>query len=545
MIKERDLEIEIERILSDAEQKWDYSLFNEIRRNMLTALEFIEKKHSGEEEIDMIKVLDEYQKDKEAQQRKNVLDRGYFFFMDVVNTFAKRPEYVWEIYDKAENKKDFFHIGKFDYSFGKDGNLYAFARYILANVFVNNNLTIDDVEKMSLAQRMKYIEKVHKYFGETLKTKQESIEKTNIIETLKNTFEELERLGALEISRKQHNEKMQRAGADILTIPDDLSPIGENGEFYGEDLNKLSIFKLKAMLAHYLNRLEKVKENIGLGMFLVTNFSKQNDFFRTSFNKLTEEEIKENWKRFYTMSRLLDDEMDVIYGAILNDESKGDRRELLVSEVYEMIQKKYENVWPKFFGSIDMKDEFFVFMTTNGFVKRNLYLLKDDLIEQLLAESYTENLNWGIIDESEDNRPILTKRVLVGIDIPGMNFPLRLHFHLSKLKEIALNYMKTTEVPLYAGNEDITYMGKNVGAEIYKPIDTKQSTVLKKLLKTKKASNLLKHVACMQLPNMVKKLNDGKYFKRGEGISKTIPDFIDLITSKIRRTGKALGKNQE
>lgn len=542
MGKERDLEIEIKRILTDADQKWDYSLINEIEKNMNRALSFMDQKYSSNEEINMLEVLNEYQQDKEEHQRKNTLNSGYFFVMEVVNAFVKKPEIVWEIYDKTQNKNDFFERSEFEYSFGKDENLYAFSREVLSSIFLDNKLSIEDVAKFTKEQREKYIKSVHKYFEEKFKPNQEKTEKQNLLDNLKNTLEELERLGALEASRKLHNEKMNRAGADVLMISEGVQSIDDNGIFYGCDLEKLSIFKLQAMLAFYLNRLEKVKENIGLGMFLVTAFSKKEDFYKSSLKNLDKTDLKEVWKRFYTMSRILDDEMDVIYDIAAKRTADGNRTELLVSEVYDAIMKKYSKVWKRTFGDVDMKDEFFIFMTTNGFSKRNHYILKDELIEELLVQCANENINWGIIDESESNKPILSKRILIGIDIPGMNMPLRLHYHYSNVKKLAKHYMKTNEFPLYVGNEDFTYLGQNVGAELFMPIETKQSNWLKNAMKSKvgKGSNMLKHIVCMQLPNMVKKLYDKKYFKRGEDLSQTIPDFVDLETSKIRRSGKRI-----
>ena len=96
-------------------------------------------------------------------------------------------------------------------------------------------------------------------------------------------------------------------------------------------------------------------------------------------------------------------------------------------------------------------------------------------IVQFFIQDFLNNkskvTNWGIIpDKREANK----NYVIIGIDYPGFNLPLKMHV----LKSGVLNCIKylqgDTILPIYNGGRDMRYIGKNIKTSILMPLTQKK-----------------------------------------------------------------------
>ena len=110
-----------------------------------------------------------------------------------------------------------------------------------------------------------------------------------------------------------------------------------------------------------------------------------------------------------------------------------------------------------------------------------------------------------------------------------------------KSVELMKEYVGEEEVPIYIGADDFVLDGDNFGTQLLLPITSKQSAALKKLARRKEdrpseVSKLVKHIACVQLPNMVRKLLDEK-----TGKTQQYPDYINIFTRRVRQAQRKGG----
>lgn len=169
------------------------------------------------------------------------------------------------------------------------------------------------------------------------------------------------------------------------------------------------------------------------------------------------------------------------------------------------------------------------------FQTRN-YMVKSRLIEDIILQSIEQNINWGIMEEDEAIR--IGKRVLLGFDIPGLNAPLRVHCNLTDLKSIMHDYLKTDEVPLYVGTEDFRTSGRGDGTPLLLPLRNPEINYIKKVSKKKNfesgpAEKYIKHVACTQMPNQLKRILSEK-----TGKTQKYPDKANIYTKKIIKSDR-------
>ena len=86
------------------------------------------------------------------------------------------------------------------------------------------------------------------------------------------------------------------------------------------------------------------------------------------------------------------------------------------------------------------------------------YQLKDNILISLLFNLFNNNIaskNWGLSLENSGKSPKDQDKVLLAIDMPGFNMPIRLHVKREALlKDFLKANQNTTRIPLYQGEDD-------------------------------------------------------------------------------------------
>lgn len=122
--------------------------------------------------------------------------------------------------------------------------------------------------------------------------------------------------------------------------------------------------------------------------------------------------------------------------------------------------------------------------------------------------------------------------ILLGIDYPGFNVPLKLHTKRKDLVEFLNMYKNSSVVPIYEGSADIEYRGKKQSSKIFMPLTQDRESEI--IQKNKNLSPVdLRYNYIRQLGNLIT--------KKVKKISKMYPhEYIDLSTGKkgIKINGK-------
>ena len=169
------------------------------------------------------------------------------------------------------------------------------------------------------------------------------------------------------------------------------------------------------------------------------------------------------------------------------------------------------------------------------------YKLKDaNLIGILASLSEARYVkNWGIILEAEDDS---RRKLLLGVDIEGLNMPLRLHID----EDIVYDFIKanqgTSLIPIYDGDKDFMFQGRNIGAQVMLPLDTPRRKAIEEFQKNPigytSTKNFISHLAFLANYNNYPehlKVEKVKVKKGKAKVSKEIPPrrYFDLDTGAI------------
>lgn len=422
----------------------------------------------------------------------------------------------------------------------------------MSSYTLRNDL-MERINELARSPNAKIAKEIAKFSNKTLKPMMNEQFQKILNEKIVLLLRELDFLGSLSQNQIKYNETMKKIGLEGLQLSDGAEAVSASGELYGVSLKDATIPQLEAIYTFYANRLEKEREKIGMGLFTIKKIIEQSRLqeegeperaVKTGTERLViksamdSENLKAIWKRQQILLKIVERHQEEVI-KILNEDVLGQnaKGEISVSKVYERIFKNYEERYPKILGDekADLKADVELLVRTIGFERFAYYYSKEVMLEDLVMHASKQNWNWGIILE-KDNRSSLKRYCFIGIDIPGLNMPLRLHFPIERIREIAKNYLKTEEFPLYIGNEDFSVNGRMIGTNLLLPLIPKQIEEVKKLAKKAKVNmienvEIIKHIAATQLPNPIKKLLDDK-----TGRTQKYPDYISVVTGEIRRT---------
>lgn len=528
MVKREEIIDDVKREYSNLDGQWTSLTAHKIRSEMLITLDFIKKVYPGMTSMD--EIIEKYYQDNFVKNDYEGLMFGYTYALDQIQNHLKNPNGIWKVYDSSEDKSKFFREPVLRYTINKVKNHEMFARDIICGFASNHKLSESQLNAMPVEKREKLFNEYDKVVRKYGVSVWENLYKERYIKGIKKTITILEKLGVLEDERNRHNEYMGKIGLEALQLEEQIPSIDDNGYVFGCDLEKCSVFQLEAILSFYSNRLEKHRENLGIGLFMLKEFKEQ------KVKNISAEQLKAAWKKY----RILDFMVNNLIQLQCEEYQKKENDEIQVPSIVDQKGAVYVEAYESLFDVQNGMGDVDLYKMTNGANKQNQYLIKGRLMEDLILQSVRENANWGIMAENDGSIKI-KKLVCIGIDIPGFNMPLRLHYPLEDLRKLMRGYVGEDEMPLYIGADDFVINGDNFGTQLLLPITPKQSATVKKLAKRKEekpseVSKLVKHIACVQLPNMVKKLLDEKTGKKQQ-----YPDYINIFTRRVRRTQRRGG----
>lgn len=222
--------------------------------------------------------------------------------------------------------------------------------------------------------------------------------------------------------------------------------------FSSEYLEKLSLDQLSALNLFWQNRLTKSLEKMINGIFMKKHV-------KVEQGQDLENKLRQN---IYRKEICLN-----IYKKVSKTLAKGKKytRYKIDENNPDFIEEynKYFDGELSQNGTDFIKDISDIAVYEN--VQINAYKVKCDMLKMLLQNTLKYNSkisNWGVIEERKPKNGFY----LIGIDFPGLNFPIKVHMRKGDLKYF-LNYINGNSiVPIYRGNDDFIYENKRIASHI-------------------------------------------------------------------------------
>lgn len=290
--------------------------------------------------------------------------------------------------------------------------------------------------------------------------------------------------------------------------------------FEEEQLEKLDLEELALLNVFWQNRFVKRIQDISDVMFVMRTLSNDEKDI-----KLTDKNVPN-----VMYKKLI---CDNVFLKISRNLKKGEEfKRVKSSEADREFIKQYEEYFDMQIPECD--NDFVQDMNvTNiyGNIQFNAYNAKMNIV-QFFIQDFLNNkskvTNWGIIpDKREANK----NYVIIGIDYPGFNLPLKMHVLKSGVLDCIKYLQGDTILPIYNGGRDMRYIGKNIKTSILMPLtQKKEKYIIDKVAKLNPVD--LKYLLIKHLGNFVTIKN--------KKTSKLYPEkYIDLETGK---TGFKVGR---
>lgn len=355
-----------------------------------------------------------------------------------------------------------------------------------------------------------------------------------------------------------NNENLQKIGLEeIKYTEEEIESL-----FTQEYLSKLSMEELTYLNVFWINKFAKEMENICKSSFIITDFDLWKDIFDEKYIKFSQEDLQWELLKIETLTDFsieciqFDEENEILKKAIekiQNDENAKRQAtrnltiKLDITEHIHEIESKYGSKYNTRYSKKllksknNLRHEIDYFKSIYNIIEA-AYKLKDvSLIGILNNLQLNDNIkNWGIMSQVEETHLLDRKNWLIGIDLVGMNMPIRLHIP----KDLAIDSIcKNGEdkiVPLYMGGEDYKSNSSWLTSPILIPITDEKKKILKEKMNentSEMREKLYSHLAYIygitDIPNHLK--TDESKSKKGKKSEKRVfvKKYINVETGEI------------
>lgn len=378
---------------------------------------------------------------------------------------------------------------------------------------------------------------------------------------------QFKKFGLLDKYCKDQERLLARLDMKELKYPlndeeNDTGSITVENLFTRETLDKLDTNRLGVLTAFWVNRYTKELEKMNKSFFLVSSLNlwhtikdaQPDDNTGKISIDIDEKELETIYEKMYFLREIsqymIEDVENNNQGEenILVGENGNMIRRTDVSDYIYNLDRSLGREYSEYFDSKnpDFTNNFIIDFDTYRILDNtifNAYKLKDMNLIAILSNLQRWNFskNWGIILE-KDKDIQTSKKVLLGIDIEGLNMPMRLHIDKSVLEDFFKANQNTSLVPIYEGGDDFRHHGRIVSTQVLMPFSGAQKIGLKQIEERQKIDspvrNLLEHLKFLadsrEYPEHLKEERVSR--KKGKAkIVRKPPDtrFIDLKTGKL------------
>ena len=269
-------------------------------------------------------------------------------------------------------------------------------------------------------------------------------------------------------------EKMQMTGMEYTE--EDAQKI-----FTDEYIDKLEPLQLAILNAFWQNRFTKEAMNFGENLFIFDTLNLWKNYENI---QLDEEKIKNVLQKGSICDRVFYKIKDNIQETI--QEETFSYGLINLKNIPKQFQKEYKEYFDdKIPESKNLLDEDVVYGQNKRNIEGVIYKTKTSMIQELLLDiEHNKNItNWGYILETQDGKNSIQRNkrhILISIDYPGFNMPLRLHTEKDIIEEFFKIRKNSAIIPIYEGNQDFKYKGEKLSTKLFMPLtETGESEIIK------------------------------------------------------------------
>lgn len=510
-----------------------------INRNIEEARGYV-KRIYGENIPNNTQILEDYYNSFEKSDATTV-SLSSFYLLRTIKEFIANPDTLFNTYKKLKDSKTFWENDPnhfFVYDSNKSNNREEFAYDILHNFTDYDEKSFSKDRLLNLTPQDKA--KLISYLKTKLSEHYKSISKELVLKYIHgiiNSLKILQRLGVLKSQIEKNNRDRKLMGLESLKF--DFEKDEKSGKYSVEQLmdekflSTLPMEKLVSLHAVYSNRVKKITQNLGIGLFICNKF----DMFNSKKKSISDESLLNAYYQYNALDGLYMGCMPQIYSNVKEYSSKQEYKGKMYAsidliKVYNKLLAPYEKVYSIYSkDSGDLHNDFFSYITT----KVSDYWQKDFAMETLIiiAMENFGTINWGYIPETKNGKNSIKRnkeKILIGFDIEGFNMSVRVHGELENIKNVLINQYGSCEMPDYIGNEDMEVWDRNIGAAILMPLSPhhrKQVIAeVKNMDHNSESYNFGKHIECTQYNNNLNRIQKWKDPNGRKGIR----TYTDLQT---------------
>lgn len=381
------------------------------------------------------------------------------------------------------------------------------------------------------------------------------------IESIIKLGERFKQFGLLETYSKNQDKLFERIGIQELTYPlrgNNEGTISVEQLFTIEVLENMPLNNLAMINTFWLNRYTKELESINRSFFIVKNLKLLGKIRDAVPEKDTgnikisieEDDLENTYKKMNFLHRVL----KIIFKEVEKGKYKGIIEETVTEtrknttkkvDIYPALEKLQESMGEEYrahFSKTQPDVEHDLFTDADDYrimenATHNTYMAKDMNIIAILSNLYEVGFsnNWGIIPERNWKN---SNMILLGVDITGLNMPVRVHVEKSLVCDFLKGYQGNTLFPVYEGDKDFEHEFQVIPTQVLMPICEKQRKGLKTLIQKGNPyrKNLLEHLLFLSngtYPEHLKVETTTK--KKGKvKVSRKIPPrrYLDLLTGE-------------
>lgn len=353
-------------------------------------------------------------------------------------------------------------------------------------------------------------------FSKDIKVPTEDYLKENLIKIIEKTYERLEQFGELGKDNENNNKLMTKLDMKGLMYPMESNnkeeTIGVRDIFKKENLKELSLLQLSSLETFWINRYAKILESLSNALMIADQFNLFEKLKNGEKINLTEKELNYIFQKqnvLYGLSRDISDSMILFKKDELRKQRINQNRSVVkinAEDIFEKIYQKMGKQYKMHFSELnsnyenDLQKDFDNFYDYNC-AKIINYQMKDLSMEAIIFHIVNSGrkLNWGVNEKNINN-----KKIILSVDVPELNMPLRLHIEKEKLIKFFNEYQGNAIIPEYDGTDDFKLEGRTLPTDILLPLGNKQKQFVKKELEEDES---IKNGKIKKLPRSVNEIN--------------------------------------
>ena len=360
---------------------------------------------------------------------------------------------------------------------------FEFEKKLMNKKSINaeNKLDIKEDKKIDIENELDLIKDIVPYGHNEIEKKLIKCEKNS----LKIAGKFLEKYGFLEEEIQQQNEDYKRLDLKNMCYKYETEKIDEDiglkNIFTDEYTDTLSLEQLTVLNAFWQNRVTKCASEIKKGIFIMDSLNLWDNIEdKNNIDQISDEVLF----GIVLKVKLLDNIAEKARKNITEyDESENyryaryDYKKNITSDFKGNYKFEFDNILP------DIENDFLKDIDCCQSIRNNIKLIyetKETMIRELLLQinHNSKITNWGYIPEDKINDDNF---ILIGIDYPGFNLPLKLHMRKKNIIQFFDETKSDAIIPIYEGEKDMMYKGRRLTTKIYMPLtEQRESEIIAK-----------------------------------------------------------------